>query len=106
MGCQRSDWRGGNSGNGSSPRSPAFLVFGEGCKEPVALVARFGPSLIPGTGAQKQELQISWYREQTADHRHRFADRQLQQIAPRSEEHTSELQSLRHLVCRLLLENN
>src|ERR1039458_5349827 len=26
--------------------------------------------------------------------------------APRSEEHTSELQSLRHLVCRLLLEEN
>src|SRR5262245_62668305 len=26
--------------------------------------------------------------------------------ALRSEEHTSELQSLRHLVCRLLLENN
>src|ERR1039458_8765671 len=26
--------------------------------------------------------------------------------AMRSEEHTSELQSLRHLVCRLLLENN
>src|SRR5947199_2216795 len=25
-------------------------------------------------------------------------------IMPRSEEHTSELQSLRHLVCRLLLE--
>src|SRR5258705_9307824 len=25
-------------------------------------------------------------------------------IVPRSEEHTSELQSLRHLVCRLLLE--
>src|ERR1035441_974999 len=25
-------------------------------------------------------------------------------IGPRSEEHTSELQSLRHLVCRLLLE--
>src|ERR1039458_10748379 len=27
-------------------------------------------------------------------------------IPPRSEEHTSELQSLRHLVCRLLLEKN
>src|ERR1035438_10593566 len=26
------------------------------------------------------------------------------QIVPRSEEHTSELQSLRHVVCRLLLE--
>src|SRR5437899_4964712 len=28
----------------------------------------------------------------------------LGEAAPRSEEHTSELQSLRHLVCRLLLE--
>src|ERR1039458_10725450 len=28
------------------------------------------------------------------------------QAAGRSEEHTSELQSLRHLVCRLLLEKN
>src|ERR1039458_3375167 len=28
----------------------------------------------------------------------------LQRAFPRSEEHTSELQSLRHLVCRLLLE--
>src|ERR1035441_6851585 len=28
----------------------------------------------------------------------------LPQFLPRSEEHTSELQSLRHLVCRLLLE--
>src|SRR5262245_62984669 len=27
-----------------------------------------------------------------------------QELPPRSEEHTSELQSLRHLVCRLLLE--
>src|SRR5437899_7327538 len=27
-------------------------------------------------------------------------------LSPRSEEHTSELQSLRHLVCRLLLEKN
>src|SRR5262245_62750947 len=32
---------------------------------------------------------------------HRVARRR---ISPRSEEHTSELQSLRHLVCRLLLE--
>src|SRR5262245_50519964 len=28
-----------------------------------------------------------------------------QRVLGRSEEHTSELQSLRHLVCRLLLEN-
>src|SRR5438045_8423141 len=31
-------------------------------------------------------------------------DRQRRPGCPRSEEHTSELQSLRHLVCRLLLE--
>src|ERR1035438_4743680 len=30
--------------------------------------------------------------------------RWLRPVRPRSEEHTSELQSLRHLVCRLLLE--
>src|SRR5437899_13004946 len=32
------------------------------------------------------------------------APRRPSPAAPRSEEHTSELQSLRHLVCRLLLE--
>src|SRR5437899_8804393 len=31
-------------------------------------------------------------------------DEQLKYLLSRSEEHTSELQSLRHLVCRLLLE--
>src|SRR5258705_8478349 len=41
--------------------------------------------------------------------RHRAGDQRLAAAArpavrPRSEEHTSELQSLRHLVCRLLLE--
>src|SRR5438045_7974123 len=38
---------------------------------------------------------------------HRFVLRGIVESAglhPRSEEHTSELQSLRHLVCRLLLE--
>src|SRR5205814_4788094 len=34
----------------------------------------------------------------------READIELREIDHRSEEHTSELQSLRHLVCRLLLE--
>src|SRR5262245_63815034 len=39
---------------------------------------------------------------------HDDADARIHAVAvrgPRSEEHTSELQSLRHLVCRLLLEN-
>src|SRR5438045_8364795 len=34
----------------------------------------------------------------------RAADPRDRRVATRSEEHTSELQSLRHLVCRLLLE--
>src|SRR5262245_63813610 len=33
-----------------------------------------------------------------------YADEPLAPLTSRSEEHTSELQSLRHLVCRLLLE--
>src|SRR5262245_64623263 len=37
------------------------------------------------------------------DHRRIEAARPLKIPKPRSEEHTSELQSLRHLVCRLLL---
>src|SRR5262245_63241625 len=35
-----------------------------------------------------------------------FAEVGEAQLQQRSEEHTSELQSLRHLVCRLLLEKN
>src|SRR5258705_4251405 len=37
---------------------------------------------------------------------HRAASGERQPGAHRSEEHTSELQSLRHLVCRLLLAKN
>src|SRR5437899_5939750 len=36
-----------------------------------------------------------------------YTDAEIKELTPpRSEEHTSELQSLRHLVCRLLLEKN
>src|SRR5471030_3428230 len=45
------------------------------------------------------------FRSQKAQHRlGRHHDRCGQGAVARSEEHTSELQSLRHLVCRLLLE--
>src|SRR5438045_4610383 len=37
-------------------------------------------------------------------HEKYLRDREQRLSVPRSEEHTSELQSLRHLVCRLLLE--
>src|SRR5262245_63489306 len=47
-----------------------------------------------------------WITEQTGDRitRRDITGTVLGTIGPRSEEHTSELQSLRHLVCRLLLE--
>src|SRR5205814_8762635 len=46
-------------------------------------------------------------RERAAEFPNLIGRRRLAQarvVEPRSEEHTSELQSLRHLVCRLLLE--
>src|SRR2546422_4997307 len=45
-------------------------------------------------------------QEWVAVHRkhHAFTDREGDPHSPRSEEHTSELQSRLHLVCRLLLE--
>src|SRR2546429_6472976 len=46
------------------------------------------------------------FRSQSEPRRHRFTDAltEHQQQQRRSEEHTSELQSRLHLVCRLLLE--
>src|ERR1039458_10522709 len=42
--------------------------------------------------------------EELARHGYRISPGTLYPLLHRSEEHTSELQSLRHLVCRLLLE--
>src|SRR2546425_8779189 len=46
--------------------------------------------------------QFAWHRFQ--NHRKRAGRLHCARIANRSEEHTSELQSLAYLVCRLLLE--
>src|SRR5262245_63947969 len=68
---------------------------------PSSLGARAGnkrPSRRRSTGARR--------RRRSADRSHslRKAIWSAYVSPPRSEEHTSELQSLRHLVCRLLLE--
>src|SRR6266481_7508299 len=44
------------------------------------------------------------FRSRGLAHRHDHARERLGDLDPRSEEHTSELQSQFHLVCRLLLE--
>src|ERR1035438_1823871 len=48
---------------------------------------------------------ITWTKWLLAKHPDLYAPPLLVTALFRSEEHTSELQSLRHLVCRLLLEN-
>src|SRR5947199_3831664 len=58
----------------------------------LAARATRGPP-IDQLGADPQEMGIQHFAPNVAGIR-----------PPRSEEHTSELQSLRHLVCRLLLE--
>src|SRR5258705_7346800 len=51
-----------------------------------------------------EDLAVAFRRRADSDGRHRDLLRDLFREVGRSEEHTSELQSLRHLVCRLLLE--
>src|ERR1035441_11010504 len=58
------------------------------------LTDRYGPRV---TGSPNHEAAANWVVKQ-------LTDWGLKNAHLRSEEHTSELQSLRHLVCRLLLE--
>src|SRR5258705_10375061 len=55
---------------------------------------------LPICALNRRQWRCLWYWS----HRQKPAGRKLSQSRLRSEEHTSELQSLRHLVCRLLLE--
>src|ERR1035441_10754405 len=70
--------------------------------------------MYPITAARTYEQQLPWLwrfwlkvpnRGEMVIFDHSWYGRVLQdRVERRSEEHTSELQSLRHLVCRLLLE--
>src|SRR5262245_64537909 len=61
-----------------------------------AALTAYGESSWPRCGLHQVHSWTPWVRHQPAGSPH--------PRGPRSEEHTSELQSLRHLVCRLLLE--
>src|SRR5205814_10634165 len=60
---------------------------GNGCR---SVIQRKGCARTLGNAFPRRQFSVDWDRSRT--------------IPLRSEEHTSELQSLRHLVCRLLLE--
>src|SRR5687767_15660747 len=83
------------------PTSPLFpyttLFRSQGRLEPATEEEHHVGVLDPIdlAGAELQVVGLTARRREVAD---------LDQIAPRSEEHTSELQSLAYLVCRLLLE--
>src|SRR5262245_63027849 len=66
----------------------------------------FGPRLHGGEGVLARLIEAAVHKLRFAHLAHGFRKRpyEVQRINQRSEEHTSELQSLRHLVCRLLLE--
>src|ERR1039458_10805812 len=90
----RADWRGTWTGvTGTSAASPALRAGGQA--DPTASTLKSekpdrekpGPADAPVTRACKPTQ-----------------PRSPSNSSSRSEEHTSELQSLRHLVCRLLLE--
>src|SRR5262245_62719556 len=76
------------------PRSTLFpytTLFRSGLPDGVV-------ELVEGAGGRSAGVVDE--REESAERRNRCLD----DAGDRSEEHTSELQSLRHLVCRLLLE--
>src|SRR5438874_7375256 len=68
-------------------------------------------TLFPYTTLFRSRLTAAGGRARARDRQH-FVEREVRALAParrpseRSEEHTSELQSRRDLVCRLLLEKN
>src|SRR3712207_7561708 len=70
------------------------------------LLRRLGPRLVlalRAAGAPGVAVAPPWLRAPLARCT-RSAERAAESIEPRSEEHTSELQSRQYLVCRLLLE--
>src|ERR1039458_3645755 len=70
---------------------------------PAATAAR-GPRCAAGLSALPGRPAIARWRRSPESPCRSCAARSSRRRACRSEEHTSELQSLRHLVCRLLLE--
>src|ERR1035441_1094897 len=83
-------------------------LFQDWCSSPPQCHSDF-PIAVPGLGHMAISGHETWrhYKPRSSHARTktlRPAGHMIDPVDIRSEEHTSELQSLRHLVCRLLLE--
>src|SRR5437899_8607372 len=94
----------------ATPRLPPDSLARPDVFENFQIFLKLGHSIIGGCGGpcrRFHRLQLPPVRHQVPDHADEFpvvVRIGSYRKALRSEEHTSELQSLRHLVCRLLLE--
>src|SRR5262245_64574448 len=70
----------------------------------LVLITAYAGSLIYAFTAQRDLFRSSHEGDDDSPQLTPFAAMSILAVGTRSEEHTSELQSLRHLVCRLLLE--
>src|SRR5205814_9524790 len=84
----------------------AELLYQNGFKSAEELAASDEETVgeIEGIGPERGAGIVAAAREHVRRLREQEAAAAAEAAAARSEEHTSELQSLRHLVCRLLLE--
>src|SRR2546425_8309350 len=94
-----------DAGGGDDPEDPRPMTGRSGTLGWLLVIALLGPST--GTAAkQHSAVREIVLKQIQLPHHYYYREMYLPQATtgPRSEEHTSELQSLAYLVCRLLLE--
>src|SRR5262245_62381473 len=83
-----------------TPPPPSLYTLSLHDALPISSSSRSSPS----SSMSAPRLDEAWLARHVWPRFSRVLERKEIYLANRSEEHTSELQSLRHLVCRLLLE--
>src|SRR5205814_8499991 len=90
------------------PRSPLFpyttLFRSRRLFEGAGVISTFGDELYAALLERRTVPPLTSRADLSIEDAYNISLRLRDRRATRSEEHTSELQSLRHLVCRLLLE--
>src|SRR5258706_5724509 len=103
--CGAALWLAGKSGGLSLPGTKNNGSDGNGSKDAAATVAQSaGKPSSPLVS--EQQTAVPLIEPGNRAHATLVIERGVRTVTGRSEEHTSELQSLTNLVCRLLLEKN